>query len=314
MVLEFQGAQRVGDALDRVGLAVREIIARIDAPFVAGARVCRVQDAVQHRVAQVDVAGSHVDLGAQHPRAVRELAGAHAAKQVEVLVDAAPAVRAVAAGLGQAAAHRAHFLGRQVVDIGFAGADQMFGPVVEPLEIVGRVVEVRPPVKAEPAHVALDRVDVFLLFAGRVGVVKAQMAAPAIFLRHAKIEAYRLGMADMEIAVGLGWKPGHDLARPPGVEVGLDDVADKVAPGHARLAPSRLARSRLACHRSPRFGSSVNVADPLAIAKPAADFAPGRSKLSPGADRRRPGATAFRARKTRSGRTSLPAAARRAGC
>src|SRR5439155_10083400 len=108
--------------------------------------------------------------------------------------------------------------------------DQMLGPFVELLEIVRGVMEVAAPIEAEPAHVALDRVDVFLLLPGRVGVVKAQMATPAKLLRHPEIEADRLGVADMEIAVGLGRKPGDDLAHPPGGDVGRDDVADKIAP------------------------------------------------------------------------------------
>ena len=92
MVLEFQRADRMRDALDGVGLAVGEIVARIDAPGLAGARMLGMQDAIEHRVAQIDVAGRHVDLGAQHARAVRKFSRAHAAKQVEVFLDAAVAV------------------------------------------------------------------------------------------------------------------------------------------------------------------------------------------------------------------------------
>ena len=125
----------------------------------------------------------HVDLGAQHARAVREFAGAHAAEQVEVLLHAALAERAVLARLGQRAAGRAHLLLGLVVDIGLAGADQVLGPAVEPLEIVRRVIEVLAPVEAEPAHVRFDRVDVFLLFLGRIGVVEAQIAVAAELLR-----------------------------------------------------------------------------------------------------------------------------------
>ena len=95
VVGEFQRAQRVRHALDRVRLAVGEVVARIDAPGVAGARMGGVQDAVEHRIAQVDVARRHVDLGAQHAGAVRKLAGAHAAEEIEVLLDRALAERAV---------------------------------------------------------------------------------------------------------------------------------------------------------------------------------------------------------------------------
>ena len=44
--------------------------------------------------------------------------------------------------------------GALVVDIGLAGADQVLGPLVELLEIVGGVVEVLAPVEAQPVHVA----------------------------------------------------------------------------------------------------------------------------------------------------------------
>ena len=110
VIFEFEGADRVGDALDGIGLAVGEVVARIDRPGGAGARMVRMEDAVEHGVAQIDVARRHVDLRPQHPRAVRELARPHAAEQVEILLDRAVAERAVPAGLGQGAATDAHLL------------------------------------------------------------------------------------------------------------------------------------------------------------------------------------------------------------
>ena len=144
VVLEFQRADRMRDALDRVRLAVGVVVARIDRPFVAGARMGGVQDAIEHGVAQVDVAGRHVDLGAQHARAVRKLAGLHAAKQIEVFLHRAVAKRAVLAGLGQRAARDPDFLLRLVVDIGKAGADQALRPFVELLEIIRGIEQVFP--------------------------------------------------------------------------------------------------------------------------------------------------------------------------
>ena len=227
---EFERAEGVRDALDRIRLAVRKIVARIDVPGGAGARMRRVQDAVEHRVAHVDVAGRHVDLGPQHAHAVGEFAGAHAAEEVEVLLHAPVAERAVPAGLGQRAAVHADVVPALVVDIGFAGPDQVLGPFVELLEIVGGVVEVLAPVEAEPAHVGLDRVDIFLLLLGRVGVVEAQAAMPAEFLRDAEIQADRLGVADMEIAVRLGREARDHGLVAAGLEIGPDDVADKILP------------------------------------------------------------------------------------
>src|ERR1039458_10587294 len=60
------------DALDGVGLAVREIVHRIDAPLVARAVMFGVQNAVHHRIAHVQVLRSHIDLGAQGTRADRK--------------------------------------------------------------------------------------------------------------------------------------------------------------------------------------------------------------------------------------------------
>ena len=100
---------------------MREVVHRIDAPGVAGAVMVRAPDAVEHRIAHVDVRRRHVDLGAQHVRAVLELAGAHAREEVEVLLDRPVAVRALAAGLGQRAAVLADLLGAEAVDVGLAG-------------------------------------------------------------------------------------------------------------------------------------------------------------------------------------------------
>ena len=229
MILELQRAERVRDALDRVRLAVGEVVQRIDAPLVARARVRRVQDPVEHRVAQVDVRRGHVELRPEHLRAVGKLARAHALEQVEALVDRAVAPRAVLARLGERAAVLADLVGGEVVDVGVARLDQVDGPVVELVEVVGGVVEMLAPVEAEPADVLLDRVDVLLLLLGRVGVVEAQVAMAAELLRDAEVERDRLRVADVEVAVRLGREAGHDLRDPALAHVGGDDVADEVA-------------------------------------------------------------------------------------
>ena len=95
MILEFERANRMGDVFDRIRLAVRIVIARIDFHCVPVRGCAGVKNAVHHRIAQIDVARRHVDLGAQNARAVRKFAGTHAAEQVEVFVHAAIAERAV---------------------------------------------------------------------------------------------------------------------------------------------------------------------------------------------------------------------------
>ena len=173
----------------------------------------------------------HVDLGAQHARAVGKFAGAHAAEQVEVLLHRAIAIRAVLPGLGQRAAGETRLFLGLVVHIGLAGADQLLGPAVEALEIVRRMIEVLAPVEAEPAHVRFDRVDVFLLFLGRVGVVEAQIAVAAELLRDPEVEADGFGVPDMQIAVRLGRKARHHALVAPRRKIVRHDVADEIAPG-----------------------------------------------------------------------------------
>src|ERR1700730_3037914 len=60
------------------------------------------------------------------------------------------------------------------------------------------------------------------------------MTAAAEFLGDPEIEADRFGVADMQIAVGLGREAGHHLAGAAGGEIGRDDVADEVAPALRR--------------------------------------------------------------------------------
>ncbi len=86
--VELERAERVGDALDGVALAVGEVVERVDAPRVAGAVMvaCLMRYSNGSRIFMF--VRDHVDLRAQHVGAVGELAGAHAREEVEGLLDA----------------------------------------------------------------------------------------------------------------------------------------------------------------------------------------------------------------------------------
>ena len=203
----------------------------------------RLANPVHDRVAHVDVAGRHVDLRPQHVRAVLELPGAHAAKQIEVLLDRPGAIRAVAAWLGQGAAIFAHLVGGQAVDVGLPVANELLRPCVELLEIVGGVVKMFAPVEAQPSDVALDLVDVLLRFLHRVGIVEPEIAPAAEFLRDAEVDADRLGMADVQAAVRLGRKPRDDRAAVfARLDVLGDDFPNEIARRRFRAALGAGAR------------------------------------------------------------------------
>lgn len=83
------------------------------------------------------------------------------------------------------------------------------------------------PIKAQPANVFLDRLDVFHFLFGRIGIVKTQMTTPAIFNGSAKIQANRLGMANMQIAVGLRWKAGNHSGVFATGQIAVDNFVNK---------------------------------------------------------------------------------------
>ena len=62
VVLEFQGANRVRDSLDGIFESVRPVVHRVYAPFIAGAVMARVQDAIHDRVAHIQVRVRHIDF------------------------------------------------------------------------------------------------------------------------------------------------------------------------------------------------------------------------------------------------------------
>jgi hypothetical protein len=163
-----------------------------------------------------------------HAGAVGELPHPHPRKQVEVLGDRAIAPRRVSAWLGQRAAVRTDLVGRQVVDVGVAVVDQVDAPLVELLEVVGRVVEMLAPVETEPADIALDRVDVLLLLLDRVRVVEAEVTATAEVAGDAEVEADRFGVADVQVAVRLRREARDNRRMAPAADIRGDDLADEV--------------------------------------------------------------------------------------
>src|SRR4029453_17146905 len=73
---------------------------------------------------------------------------------------------------------------------------------------------------AEPAHRVEDAIDVLLLLLLGVGVVEAHVADAAVLLRQAEVQPDALGMAHVQVAVGLGREAGTDL-RGVGAALGL---------------------------------------------------------------------------------------------
>ena len=195
------------DALERVLNGVGEIVHREDAPFRALPVMLDVADAVEHRVAHVEVAAGKVDLRAKGIFPLGELTGAHPRKEIERFLDRAVAVGADG-GMRRVAAESGKLLGRQLADVGETLFDKADGELVGLFKVVRAVEKAVAPVKAEPADVLLNGIDKFGVLLGGIGVVHAQIAETAELLRRAEIDAQRLAVADVQIPVRLGRKAG----------------------------------------------------------------------------------------------------------
>ena len=230
MILELQRADRVRDAFDCIFDRMCKVVHRIDAPFIPCVVVGGVRNAVDDRVTHVDIGAGHVDLGAQHLFAVLVFAFLHLLEERQVLLHGAVSVRALLAGLRQCAAVFADLVRRQVADKSLALFNQADRRLVHLVEIVG-CPKLLVPLKSEPADILFDAVDVLRVLLDRIGVVIAQVAAAAVLLRRSEVEADRLGMPDVQVAVGFRRKTRIHLGVSAGRQIFVDKVVYKVGFG-----------------------------------------------------------------------------------
>ena len=221
VVLILQRAETVRDALQRVLNRVGEVIHREDAPVRALTVMLNVADAVEHRVAHVEVAGGEVDLCAQRVFALRELSRAHAAEQVETFRNRPVAPRADGGGVHVPAVF-AELLRRELAHVGQPLFDQLHGVLIVLLKIVGAEEKPVAPVKAQPVNILLNGFDELVVLLGGVRVVHAQVADTAKFFGHAEINAQRLAVPNVQVAVRLRRKTGVDLL--PGETAALGEI------------------------------------------------------------------------------------------
>ena len=75
------------DSLDVIAQAMRKVIHRINAPFVAGMMMFRMTNAIEHRIAHPDIRRSHVDFRPERARAIGEFAILHSREPIEIFFD-----------------------------------------------------------------------------------------------------------------------------------------------------------------------------------------------------------------------------------
>ena len=232
MVFEFQRTNRVRDAFNRIRLTVSVIVSRINAPFVSGAMMFGMPDAIHNRVTHQHVLVRHVDLGTQHVCPVGKLTGTHAKKQIQILLDRTTAVRTVDTRFARTASTASDLFQTQTADIGFVVANQLLSPLIDLFEVVRCIEQTIFPVKTEPSNVVHDRIDVLHLFFFRVGVIKSQVALSAVLFGNSEVETDRFGVSDVQIAVRFRRKTSVNTTVPfSGFHIFVNDLTNKVAMG-----------------------------------------------------------------------------------
>src|SRR6056300_112509 len=128
----------------------------------------------------------------------------------------------------------------------------MQGPIKELLEIIGGMTQFRP-FKSKPAHIIFDRIDVFLRFFFRVGIVKPQMTTTAKFFSQAKVQTDAFGVPHMKIAIGLWRKTRDDFRDLPLLDLICNLGANKI---RWFLAHNYTIRRAASCFRPARARGS----------------------------------------------------------
>src|SRR5690625_2937472 len=75
------------------------------------------------------------------------------------------------------------------------------------------------PFKSQPFDIFLNGMDISRLFCQRVGIIKTEVRITSVLFSQSKVQANRLSVADMQIAVGLRGKAGYKLLVFTGLQV-----------------------------------------------------------------------------------------------
>jgi hypothetical protein len=150
-------------------------------------------------------------------------------EEVQILLDRTVAVGTLLARLGKRTSEGSHLILTEITDKSLADLYELNRIFVKLLEVVGGEVLTVVPVEAHPSQIIFDGIYVLDLFLAGVGIVKAQITQAAVVSGDPEINAHGLGMADVEIAVGLGRKPCvNPAAVLAGPEIVLNDRTDKI--------------------------------------------------------------------------------------
>ena len=162
----------------------------------------------------------------------------HFLEQPHVFFDGTVAEWAGGARLRGRAFLGGDVLCRLFIHVGLAILNQLDRVAVERLEVIAGVVLAPIPFKTKPGNVPTDGVHVLCVFLDRVCVVKTEVDRANVFCSQPKIHTNRLGVPNVQVAIGLRWKPcvNPSLVQPR-LLVGIDDLLNEVSAHEGFLVP-----------------------------------------------------------------------------
>ena len=205
---EFQSAHRVRHAFERIFNRMGEVIHRITVPGVARVVVGLIDNAVDDRVAEVDVGRSHVNLGAEAVRTFSEFTSAHATEEIEVFFYATIAIGGETAGFLRDATISLPLLLGEFAHIGLTATNQFLGNLPHGVKHIASVEELVPLV-TQPGDILLQLLHELISFLRRVRIVHTQVALTIEVARHTKVHPHSLRVANVDPTIGFGRKTGH---------------------------------------------------------------------------------------------------------
>ena len=210
-----------------VALAVGVVVHRINAPFVTRAVMACVLDPVEERITEHHIWMRHIYLRPEHLFAVCINSVTHFAEELEVFLYAAIAVRTLNTGLVNGASTLGNFFLSLVIDIGESPFDEILGPLIKLVEIIGSVALLFP-LETEPLDVLLDGVHILDILLDRIGVIVAQVGLASVFLCETEVYAQALGVSEMQVAVRLRREAGEYAFVLAALKVLLDYFLEEI--------------------------------------------------------------------------------------
>ena len=200
MILKLHRADRVSHAFDGVFDRMCKIVHRIDTPLRPGIVMLRMRDPVKHRVSQIHIRRSHIDLCPKHHLSIRIFPVFHLFKKPQIFLGASVPERTFFPRLRQSAAVFPHLVRIETADKRLALFNQFYGAIIHRFKIVGGKSHLVP-VEAQPLYIFHDRFHIFGIFLQRIRIVKSQIAQTVIFLCRRKIETDGFRVPDVKITV-----------------------------------------------------------------------------------------------------------------